>query len=64
MADQNSESVFNEEASTYFRPKTWVSFVIVAFLICSMCSAIFVTGVQLHNHNDGQHGVQHAASCV
>lgn len=48
MVDRNSESVFHEEASTYFRPKTWVSFVIVAFLICSMCSAIFVTGVQLH----------------
>ncbi|MBU5626862.1 Na+/H+ antiporter NhaC [Oscillibacter sp. MSJ-2] len=32
----------------YFRPKTWVSFVIMAFLVAAMCSAIFLTGQQLH----------------
>ena len=36
------------ESKTYFKPKLWVCFVIMAFLVAAMCSAIFITGQQLH----------------
>lgn len=37
-----------ENKEENFRPKTWVSFVIMGFLIAAMCCCIFITGQQLH----------------
>ena len=37
-----------ENKETTFRPKTWVSLAILAFLIAAMCYAIFVSGQRLH----------------
>ncbi len=37
-----------EETKTYFTPKLWVALASMAFLIAAMCSAIFITGQQLH----------------
>ena len=37
-----------ENSGMDYKPKTWVCLVILAFLVAAMCSAIFLTGQQLH----------------